>query len=91
MRIWLTPTGGWRNQILRMYWDDDPQPAVECPVGDTREIERRRERVDRGRGDWARRVLEELGPEADVAIQFAAEGETGQSELSRFGCRAWRA
>ena len=32
--IWLTPTGTWRNQILRMYWDDDPQPAVECPVGD---------------------------------------------------------
>jgi hypothetical protein len=32
--IWLTPTGGWRNQILRMYWDDDPQPAVECPIGD---------------------------------------------------------
>ena len=32
--IWMTPTGGWRNQILRMYWDDDPQPAVECPVGD---------------------------------------------------------
>jgi hypothetical protein len=32
--IWLTPTGGWRNQILRIYWDDDPQPAVECPVGD---------------------------------------------------------
>src|SRR5437660_5460520 len=25
--IWLTPTGGWRNQVLRMYWDDDPQPA----------------------------------------------------------------
>ncbi|HTK16525.1 MAG TPA: DUF2961 domain-containing protein, partial [Acidimicrobiia bacterium] len=32
--IWLTPTGSWRNQILRMYWDDDPQPAVECPLGD---------------------------------------------------------
>jgi Protein of unknown function (DUF2961) len=32
--IWLTPTGSWRNQILRMYWDDDPQPAVECPIGD---------------------------------------------------------
>ncbi len=31
---WLTPTGGWRNQVLRMWWDDDPQPAVECPVGD---------------------------------------------------------
>src|SRR5436853_1788540 len=24
--IWLTPMGGWRDQILRMYWDDDPQP-----------------------------------------------------------------
>jgi hypothetical protein len=32
--IWLTPTGGWRNQILRMYWDDDPQAAVESPLGD---------------------------------------------------------
>ena len=32
--IWLTPTGGWRHQILRIYWDDDPNPAVECPVGD---------------------------------------------------------
>jgi hypothetical protein len=32
--IWLTPMSGWRDQILRMYWDDDPQPAVECPVGD---------------------------------------------------------
>ena len=32
--IWLTPTGGWRNQILRISWDDDPQAAVECPVGD---------------------------------------------------------
>src|SRR5436305_1226313 len=29
--IWLTPTGGWRNQILRMYWDDDAQAAVESP------------------------------------------------------------
>jgi len=24
----------WRAQILRIYWDDDPQPAVECPIGD---------------------------------------------------------
>src|SRR6478735_5469390 len=32
--IWLTPTGSWRNQVLRMWWDDDPQPAVECPLGD---------------------------------------------------------
>jgi hypothetical protein len=33
-QIWLTPTGNWRFSILRMYWDDQDQPAVECPVGD---------------------------------------------------------
>ena len=32
--IWLTPTGRWRNTILRMYWDDQEQPSVECPIGD---------------------------------------------------------
>lgn len=32
--IWLTPTGNWRWTILRMYWDDQPQPAVEVPLGD---------------------------------------------------------
>ncbi|NOK64027.1 MAG: DUF2961 domain-containing protein [Chloroflexi bacterium AL-W] len=32
--IWLTPTGHWRFSILRIYWDDQPHPAVECPVGD---------------------------------------------------------
>ncbi len=32
--IWLTPTGHWRFSILRMYWDDQEQPSVECPVGD---------------------------------------------------------
>jgi hypothetical protein len=32
--IWMTPTGVWRHSILRMYWDDQPQPAVECPVSD---------------------------------------------------------
>ena len=32
--MWLTPTGAWRNSILRIYWDDQEQPAVECPVGD---------------------------------------------------------
>ena len=30
----MTPTGNWRFSIVRMYWDDDPQPAVECPLGD---------------------------------------------------------
>lgn len=32
--FWLTPTGMWRNTILRMYWDDQPNPSVECPIGD---------------------------------------------------------
>ena len=33
-QIWMTPTGHWRFSILRIYWDDQEQPAVECPVGD---------------------------------------------------------
>jgi len=33
-QIWMTPTGTWRFSILRIYWDDSPLPAVECPVGD---------------------------------------------------------
>ena len=32
--FWLTPTGRWRNTILRMYWDGQDAPSVECPVGD---------------------------------------------------------
>ena len=32
--IWLTPTGKWRNTIIRFYWDDQETPSVECPVGD---------------------------------------------------------
>jgi hypothetical protein len=32
--IWLTPTGGWRNQTIRIYWDGQENPAVECPLGD---------------------------------------------------------
>lgn len=32
--IWMTPTGHWRFSILRIYWDDQPHPSVECPVGD---------------------------------------------------------
>lgn len=32
--IWITPTGSWRNIILRMYWDGQQQPSVECPMGD---------------------------------------------------------
>ncbi len=33
-QIWMTPGGRWRDSILRIYWDDLPMPAVECPVGD---------------------------------------------------------
>lgn len=32
--IWMTPTGNWRFTILRIYWDDETEPSVECPVGD---------------------------------------------------------
>ncbi len=32
--IWLTPTGAWRELILRIYWDGSDTPSVECPVGD---------------------------------------------------------
>ncbi len=33
-QIWLTPTGNWRFSILRVHWDDQAHPSVECPVGD---------------------------------------------------------
>ena len=33
-QIWMTPTGEWRFSILRIYWDRQEQPSVECPVGD---------------------------------------------------------
>ena len=32
--IWMTPTGVRRFSILRIYWDDEQTPSVECPVGD---------------------------------------------------------
>jgi len=31
--IWMTPTGNWRYSIFRIYWDDEPNPSVESPVG----------------------------------------------------------
>ncbi len=33
-QIWATPMGPWRNLILRIYWDDQEHPSVECPFGD---------------------------------------------------------
>jgi len=33
--IWLTThTDHWRSLVLRAFWDDDDQPAVEVPLGD---------------------------------------------------------
>ncbi len=32
--IWMTPTGAWRELILRIYWDGNDNPSVECPAGD---------------------------------------------------------
>jgi hypothetical protein len=31
--IWMTPTGIWQFSILRIYWDDETEPSVECPIG----------------------------------------------------------
>jgi len=33
-QIWMTPTGNWRFSIIRIYWDDEKTPSVECPIGD---------------------------------------------------------
>ncbi len=33
-QIWCTPAGNWRFAILRMYWDGETEPSVECPLGD---------------------------------------------------------
>lgn len=33
-QIWMTPTGHYRYNILRIYWDDETEPSVEVPVGD---------------------------------------------------------
>lgn len=34
-QIWMTPAGiPWRFAIIRIYWDDQTQPSVECPLGD---------------------------------------------------------
>ncbi|MHB1483771.1 MAG: glycoside hydrolase family 172 protein [Saccharofermentanales bacterium] len=33
-QIWMTPAGDWRLNILRIFWDGQDNPSVECPVGD---------------------------------------------------------
>jgi hypothetical protein len=33
-QIWMTLSGSWRLSILRIYWDGQEIPSVECPVGD---------------------------------------------------------
>jgi hypothetical protein len=33
-QIWCTPSGTCRFAILRIYWDDETEPSVECPLGD---------------------------------------------------------
>ena len=33
--IWMTSTSGqWRWSIIRIYWDDEKTPSVECPAAD---------------------------------------------------------
>lgn len=33
-QIWMTPTGNYRYAIIRIFYDDQKIPSVECPVGD---------------------------------------------------------
>lgn len=33
-QMWTTALGTWRHLILRIYWDDQEHPSVECPLGD---------------------------------------------------------
>ena len=33
-QIWLTPTGDWRKQIFRAYWDNHPEPSILSPLAD---------------------------------------------------------
>ena len=33
-QIWMTPTGSYRHSILRIYYDDQTTPSVECPIAD---------------------------------------------------------
>lgn len=33
-QMWMTPLGSWRFNILRIYWDGQEHPSVECPIGD---------------------------------------------------------
>lgn len=33
-QIWMTAGGVWRHAILRIYWDGQATPSVECPLGD---------------------------------------------------------
>ena len=35
-QIWMTPSplDKTRWSILRIYWDDEAEPSVECPLGD---------------------------------------------------------
>lgn len=33
-QVWCTPGGHWRLLTLRIYWDDQEYPSVECPIGD---------------------------------------------------------
>ena len=32
--IWMTPKGIWKYSILRIYYDEEKTPSVECPVAD---------------------------------------------------------
>jgi len=33
-QMWMTPIGAYRFSIIRIYWDGNENPSVECPMGD---------------------------------------------------------
>jgi hypothetical protein len=33
-QIWMTTTAKWRSLILRIFWDGQDNPSVECPIGE---------------------------------------------------------
>jgi hypothetical protein len=33
-QVWMTPTGNYRYTFLRIYYDEQEHPSVECPIGD---------------------------------------------------------
>lgn len=49
--MWIAGPGG-RENILRIYWDDQENPSVECPLGDFFAMHWSREQTSVGKGPY---------------------------------------